>query len=332
MSVEDSRAHAVSAALRAVARDETLKATIRANEAVYQALMSVAVLFIGGEDLASCVDVARTTNAEGTAVTIDFMGESTRSAPEAEAAVCEFLNVIRAISSGHLDASVSLDLSHIGLAVSVSTALANAHRLAAAAADVNIEMMINMEGSERTEDLLGVYRELSRQHSNIGITLQAYLLRTSADIEELLGRPGRIRLVKGAFAEPTAVALPRGAELDRAYLTFANRLITAEHRCSIATHDETLLHEVRSWVTGLKRPKTPFLEFEMLRGAAPHLLGELRAHGYRVREYLPYGQEWFLYVCHRVAEHPPHLYTAMCNLLAAHSRCRPIADHSVTPR
>ena len=177
----------------------------------------------------------------------------------------------------------------------------------------------------------GVYRELSRHHSNVGITLQAYLRRTPADLEEVLGRPGRIRLVKGAFAEPAAVALPRGVELDRAYLTFANRLITAEHRCSIATHDETLLQEVQSWVSGSHCQHTRFMEFEMLSAAAPHLLGDLRARGYRVREYLPYGQEWFLYVCHRVAEHPPHLYTAMCNLLTAHSLCKPLTGQSVGP-
>ena len=52
-------------------------------------------------------------------------------------------------------------------------------------------------------------------------------------------------------------------------------------------------------------------EYEMLRGVEGELLDSLHQTGYRTREYLPYGKDWFLYLCNRIAEAPETLFDAI---------------------
>ncbi|MGA4837458.1 hypothetical protein [Streptomyces sp. G45] len=145
--------------------------------------------------------------------------------PNQPAPTDTFLSAARLLPPG---CSVSLDLSHIGLAVDVDLALANASRLAQATADTGREMMISAEGSDRTDDVLALHGALCERFDHVGLTIQARLYRTADDLPELLSRPGRIRLVKGAFLEPDAVAHRREAPaLATAYLAYAQQLAEA---------------------------------------------------------------------------------------------------------
>jgi proline dehydrogenase len=303
---------AAAAALRHIARDEGLKAYVQQNPPLYQVLLRAAMRFIGGETLSECVATAQRINQQGHAVTIDYMGESTRDQATADQATAEFLRVIEAIQAQQLNASVSYDLSHIGLALDFDLALHNATRLASAAHAGGLEMMISMEGSERTDQILAIHEQLGRQFDNIGITLQVYLQRTAPDLAAALERPGRIRLVKGAYEEPAAIALPRGVEIDNAYRQAMARLISSGHPCSISTHDRAMLESAAGFIEE-KGPNHDQVEFEMLQGVTPDLLEMMRERGYNTRVYLPYGQEWYLYLCHRIAEYPPNLYQALAD-------------------
>jgi len=224
----------------------------------------------------------------------------------------EFFRVVDAIENRGLDSSISLDLSHIGLAVDPELAFEHASGLARRAADARIEMMISMEGSERTEDVLRTYRRLSERFENVGITLQAYLYRTPEDFEDALKRPGKIRLVKGAFEESKDMAMPRGEELDAAYRSFMERLLESGHVESISTHDAFILVHAYQF-TERNGLATGEAEFEMLYGAEPERLQTMHELGYKTRVYLPYGTEWYLYVCHRLAEYPPNIYRAIAD-------------------
>jgi proline dehydrogenase len=311
MSTYDLEATA-AAALRHISRNEAIKSYVQNTPQLHNALLKVALRFIGGETLPECLRVAQAIRRRGHAVTIDYMGENTRDEAMAQQCTEEFLRIIRAINVYKLNASISLDLSHIGLVIDKSLALSNASLLAQATQEAGIEMMISMEGSERTDDILALHRLLCARYNHVGITLQAYLHRTPADLAALLGLPGRIRLVKGAFEEPSTVAQPRGAALDRVYRSCMEKLLSSGHPCSIATHDPSLLDLAHIFIRE-RRLKAEQVEFEMLYGVTPERLEMMRNRGYQTRIYLPYGQEWYLYLCHRLAEHPPGIYQAIAD-------------------
>lgn len=305
----------VAETLKHLALDEEIKAYVLQHPSLYQSLLQAALRFIGGETLADCVETAKSLNQRGFAVTIDYMGESTRDAEMAQQATEEFLDVIRVIAQQKLDSSISLDLSHIGMVIDAELAYQNACVLAEAAQNTGLEMMISMEGSDRTDLILEIHQRLCEKFDNVGITLQAYLHRTPNDLESVLQRSGKIRLVKGAYATPAGLAKPRGTELDEAYRQLMHRLITNGHRCSIATHDPALLNLIPREYQGIK---LDLVEFEMLKGVAQARLEALKNQGYRTRVYLPYGREWHLYLCNRLAEYPPNIYQAITD--AAKSR------------
>jgi len=277
-------------------------------------LLRAALRFIGGETLAQCVEVAKVLNAQGHAVTIDYMGESVRDAEMAAQATQEFTTVIQTITLQQLDSSVSLDLSHIGMTIDAGLAYNNASFLAQAACDAGIEIMISMEGTGRTTMILEIYQQLCKRFDNVGITLQAYLYRTPEDLTALLQRSGKIRLVKGAYEAPASLARSRGAALDAAYRGFVEVLLKNGHALSIASHDTSLLNPIQQFVQAQDIPRE-HIEYEMLKGVTLDRLQALRDLGYRTRVYLPYGQTWYLYLCNRLAEYPPNIYQAIAEAL-----------------
>ena len=309
----------VSQALKHIALDENTKAYVLQHPQLYQPLLRAALRFIGGETLSQCVESAKSLNREGFAVTIDYMGENTRDVKMADRATQEFLDVIQAIAEQNLNSSVSLDLSHIGMAIDAELGYENASILAKAARDAGLEMMISMEDTDKTSLILKIHERLCKNFENIGITLQAYLHRTPKDFEAVLQRPGKLRLVKGAFAAPADLAKPRGTELDESYRYLMEKLITSGHLGSIATHDPALLdpipleyaHEFMQ-EQGIDSDR---IEFEMLKGVAPQRLQAMKDRGYRTRVYLPYGKEWHLYLCNRLAEYPPNIYQAIVDAM-----------------
>jgi proline dehydrogenase len=311
---------AAAAALRYVARDEDIKAYIQKDSLLYNTLLRAASRFIGGETLPQCLEVAAALNRKGFAVTIDYMGESTRDASAAEQATAEYLRIAQEIKTRGLNASISLDLSHIGLVVDEGLGFDNASRLAEAATLAGTEMMISMEGSERTSAVLDVHRRLCECFDNVGITLQAYLYRTQKDLAAALERPGKIRLVKGAFGEPSELARARGEELDTFYRDAMHALLASGHLCSIATHDSVMLKHAHEF-TRQHNLDRQFFEFEMLHGATSDRLQQMLDKGYKVRDYLPYGKEWYLYLCHRLAEYPPNIYRALADAVGNTLNC-----------
>jgi proline dehydrogenase len=124
--------------------------------------------------------------------------------------------------------------------------------------------------------------------------------------------PGRVRLVKGAYEEPEHVALPReSGELRATYLRLAGTLIETGHPVSIATHDDVLLDELERRHGDALR--SDHVEFEMLLGLGGDGLDRLREKGYRTREYVVFGGEWWLYALNRISEDPVRLHTALAD-------------------
>lgn len=297
-----------SRALKKAALNEDAKCYILENEELFQLLKKAARRYMAGEHLADVHAKVKSINARGISCTVDFMGESTRTEKEANAATREFLQLAGLIKKEKLDCTISLDLSHIGLAVDKQLGLENLQRIG----KEGIEVMISAEGIDRTDDVLETYLEVSKQYTNIGITLQAYLHRSENDLKELLKHEGKIRMVKGAFDTLAGTSLERGEELDMRYLNFVRTLLEAKRKCSVATHDPNIQNSVIGLLGDIESPGN--YEFESLLGIENERIYDLNQH-HLTRIYVVYGVEWYLYLCNRIAEYPPSIFQSIIDVV-----------------
>jgi proline dehydrogenase len=318
-AVEHTQRLRAANALRRIARDEALKAKAQNDPLLAPLLQRAAQRYIGGTDLAQCIQTVKRINAQGHAATADYMGESTRDEAHAAAETEHFLALVRAIDHEQLNCTVSLDLSHIGLTIDADLGVANATCVCQAAHEIGREVMISMEGSERTDAIFKAHEKLCQRFDHVGITVQARMHRSEADLPTLLKRPGRIRLVKGAYDEAEDVAHPRISEgTTSAFRSLTRLLLESGNACSIGTHDWRQLAWAQELLTSAAVGKTPAaarsFEFETLLGLGPEQSDHMRGLGHPTRQYVVYGNEWFLYVCHRIAEDPPRLYDALADI------------------
>lgn len=305
----------VADSLRKLALNEGAKAYVMTHPELSAVAKRVAQRYVAGEDLEQAIQAAAAVSRKGYTATIDFMGESTRSEQEARAALDEFLRLTDAIKVNKLRSSVSLDLSHIGSLVGLDLGTENARTLAAATDKAGIEMMISMEGSDRVDEVLSIHKELCAEFKHVGITVQARLHRTRQDLFDLLKRPGRIRLVKGAYYTPLEIAYARDTnELHVAYDSYAKQLLESGHPCSIATHDWDRLKSAERVLKDVDADRAQFT-FEFLSGLGIEQERAMFAKGFRVQEYIVYGLEWWLYVCNRIAEEPSRLFDAITDAI-----------------
>lgn len=303
----------VQKAIKQVARNKDVKSYIQETEHVYSLLRKGACRYITGEKRDDGIGIAQKLVGEGYRVSLEYIGENTMTVEESVKVKEEFLHIIEDFSRHSMQQTVSLDLSHIGLTIDPKIAKKNIIEIAEKASLHNITIMISMEESAKTDAILSIYKHVSKNFSNVGITIQAHLYRSREDIKELLTYPGKIRVVKGAYKEPTDIAMPRSNELTENYLHIVELLIEADHPVSIATYDKNILDELeqRNFF------QHPNVEIEMLYGIQPNLLNELKNKGYPCKIYLTYGNDWFLYICHRIAEHPENLYQFITDIVSS---------------
>ncbi|RYE51703.1 MAG: proline dehydrogenase [Sphingobacteriales bacterium] len=303
-----------SQALRKAALNPGSKAYILNNEILFRTLRKAADRYIGGDTLDETIDKVIMQNSNGFKCSIEYMGENTRTVSEAVGATAEFCCIVNKIKRDQHNATVSLDLSHIGLDISERFCIENLSIICESANSGDIEVMISAEGVERTDQVLNIYLEAQKRFNNLGITLQAYLYRSAEDFKELISRKGRIRVVKGAFETPAGVSMSRGDELDEVYLDYTEQLLASGHLCSIATHDKKIQDAVKNLIEKYK-PGVGDYEFESLYGIQAGQLNDLKNKGYPAKLYFVYGREWYLYLCNRIAEYPLNLFQALDDML-----------------
>jgi proline dehydrogenase len=171
-----------------------------------------------------------------------------------------------------------------------------------------------MEGSPYTEATIAMTERLALKYpGSVGTVLQAYLFRTEADTERLLGEGIRIRLCKGAYKESPDIAFAAKSDVDANYVklmkrmaSFANPQTRKGVFCGIATHDEAIVDQMRAFVRDNKIDKSAF-EFQMLYGIRRDLQRRLVTEGFGVRVYIPFGPEWYPYFMRRLAERPANV-------------------------
>ncbi|WP_228484800.1 proline dehydrogenase family protein [Microbacterium cremeum] len=313
MNIDQTDWERTADVLRGWALDEDLKKRMLADPRIAAVARRLSQRYIAGESPDDALAAVRSAAARGHLGSIEYVGESIRSADVAAAETAVFVGLAHAIAAAGLPATVSFDLSHVGSIIDPELGFANAAELARATAPLDRALMISAEGSDRTDLVLDLYERLAVEHPHVGITLQARLRRTPADLERVLALPGRIRLVKGAFLETDDVAYRRDSEeMYDAYLSLAGRLVSSRHAVSLATHDASLVQRLVAHHGDALR--ADHVEFEMLMGLGTRLLDRLSAEGYRTREYVLFGREWWLYVLNRIAEDPHRLFAAVADL------------------
>ncbi|WP_329788757.1 proline dehydrogenase family protein [Lentzea sp. DG1S-22] len=282
------------ALIMAASRNETVRHLV-ANAPISR---DVVKRFVAGESTKDAVEVVR---GLGLPVTLDYLGEDTTDKAQAEKTVQAYLELLDALHAAGLagDAEVSVKLSAVGQSFDEALALTNASRICAAAEQCGTTVTLDMEDHTTTDSTLRVLRELRRTWPWVGAVLQSYLHRTLDDCRELSGAGSRVRLVKGAYAEPPEVAVQDPHEVDLNYVRCANVLLAGEGYPMFATHDPRLIEiigERARWYD-----KTDF-EYQMLYGIRPE---EQKRLGTRV--YVPYGEQWYGYLMRRLAERPANV-------------------------
>lgn len=273
--------------------------------------------FVAGMEIEDALRVAEQVNRQGMAVTLDSLGESVTSEPEAHAAADIYHRLLDAIAERRLDANISVKLTQMGLELDPALAENIVAELAAHARSIGSFVRVDMEDSSLTQITLDIVRRLNARpdlRGAVGTVIQAYLYRSQSDIEHLLAEGIRIRLCKGAYKEPAKVAFPRKAEVDANYVRLSCMLLSSQIYHALATHDETMISEARSFASqhGIDPSRW---EFQMLFGVRRNLLRSLVAEGYKVRVYIPFGREWYPYFMRRLAERPANVLFLAKNLL-----------------
>lgn len=298
-------------ALKSIARNIEIKEYIQKSSELYPIFRSSAKRFVTGESREDGISIGNQLIHKGYQISLEYIGENTKSEKECVQAKDEFISLMRECGNRKISSRISFDLSHIGLSINTELAYRNLVEMAKEAQIHGLTLMISMEESAKTDQILSIYKRAVVQYPNVGVTIQAQLHRTKEDLKELLEFPGAIRIVKGAYQEPSDICIPRSTKLDGRYLELVDLCVKAGNQVSIASHDENIHKAIieRGYL------QNPNVEVEMLYGIRPELCKQYKNDGLPVRVYLTYGDEWFLYLCHRIAEYPPNIYAAVTDMI-----------------
>jgi proline dehydrogenase len=274
--------------------------------------------FVAGMSVDDVLAACQRLNQEGIAATLDSLGESVTTEAEAQKSADIYHQLLDAIEARKLNANVSVKLSQVGMDFDPALAERIVGEMVEHAAAAKSFVRIDMEGSPYTEATIAMTERLHAKFpGSVGTVLQAYLYRTDTDTDRLLGQGIRIRLCKGAYKEGPEVAFASKADVDANYVDLMKRMATFSNPhpgplhgksvfCGIATHDEAIVEQMRSFVNDKKIDKRAF-EFQMLYGVRRDLQRRLAAEGYGVRVYIPFGPEWYPYFMRRLAERPANV-------------------------
>ncbi len=266
--------------------------------------------FIAGETSAEVVTVTRRLIGAGLLVSIDYLGEDTTDRAHADSVVVAYLDLLTKLRESGLSGSaeVSIKLTALGqhLRDGPQLALENAELICNAARKANTAVTLDMEDHPTTDSTLEIVRTLRKEYPDTGAVLQAYLYRTEDDCKDLAVTGSRVRLCKGAYAEPESVAFQDRQEIDKSYVRCMKILMAGDGFPMLATHDPTLIDIGLKLASDHGRGPGDF-EFQMLYGIRPTEQQRLAKLGHAVRVYVPYGTDWYGYLVRRLAERPSNL-------------------------
>ena len=270
-----------------------------------RALTFLAHRFVAGDDINEAIEAVRALNADGLKATLDNLGEDSLDRPHALAARDENLNMLRRLAESGVDANISLKLTQLGLAFDEKLATESLLSIVTEAERLKTFVRIDMEGSQWTQKTLDLFYLLHETHPGVGIVLQSALRRTEQDCLEAVKRAARVRLCKGAYKEPAAVAFQDKKEVDASY-DRCSAILAKAPIPAMATHDDARIAAALKAFDAAGLVKSDY-ELQMLYGIRGKRARELRELGHTVRIYVPYGSHWFPYFYRRIRERKENL-------------------------
>lgn len=273
--------------------------------------------FVAGLEIDEVLRATAVLNGEGLAATLDSLGENVHTPEEARASAAIYHQLLDAIEQRGLQANVSVKLTQMGMDLGPALAEEIVAELLEHAGRAGTFLRVDMEGSAYTQATLDMVCRLHRRFSGgVGVVIQAYLRRSEADIDGLLREGIRVRLCKGAYQEPAAIAFPDKREVDANFVRLTGKLLGSGVYHGIATHDPHMIAATEKLVEERGIDRASF-EFQMLYGVRRELQRSLVARGYRVRVYVPFGREWYPYFMRRLAERPANVLFLARNFFRA---------------
>jgi proline dehydrogenase len=271
--------------------------------------------FVAGDRLDDALMVANQLRTQGLTTTLDRLGENVLTPNEARTAVERYAETLREMAASNLEPNISVKLTMLGLDIGDEVAYDNMLDLLETARSVEGFVRIDMEGSAYTDRTLAIAEALHERFVGlVGTVIQAYLHRSDRDVERLIDLKMRVRLVKGAYAEPASLALQRPREIDEAFVRLMERLLEAGRYPAIATHEPALVRATQGFALRLGIDSTRW-EFQMLYGVRRDAQIALVREGYGMRIYVPFGADWYPYFARRIAERPANLLFVLRQLV-----------------
>jgi len=277
-------------------------------------LFRIAKQWIAGDTMEQALESARLANKNGMDAIINKLGEHMTSKNQIENTVSEYLVLVSNLHESKVEGGVSVKPTQIGLSKNRKECSDNFIRIIEKAFLSQSFVWIDMESSEYTDDTIGIYNELFGKYERLGIALQANLKRTSKDLEELLKKGAKIRLVKGAYRENKKIAFQARKEVDENYKKLIEMLFINGNEFGIATHDSKLIDNAIQ----LSKIHERKFEFQMLKGIRDELKPVLLKKGFSVSEYIPYGTNWLPYSLRRLKERKRNILLLGSSFIHSH--------------
>jgi len=285
-----------------MAQNESVRKFVMSNRAA----RGVSRRFVAGEELDEALAATKVLNQQGLHVSLDYLGENVADEQEAQATAQGYREILDRIHDSAADANISIKLTALGLDISRELCDENLAQILEHAGQMPIFVRIDMEGSAYTERTMDITLRVHERFEHVGTVIQSCLYRSKKDVEQLILQGVRVRLVKGAYKEPKALAFQVKSDVDRNYVRLMTLLLQRGNYPALATHDEAIIDAACKYArnNGIS-PKS--FEFQMLYGIRRDLQEKLVSQGYNVRVYVPFGSQWYPYLMRRMAERPANL-------------------------
>jgi len=274
-------------------------------------VLPLAKRWISGVNMDSVIDDSKRANAKGIGVIVNFLGEEIKDPAEADAHATEYLRLQQSLSDNHINGFASVKLTQLGLGADDQGMRARLEKIAINAERLGQLLWIDMEGCAVAEATVKTYIEMHEAHPRSGVALQAYARRSEDDLKRILDSGGTVRLVKGAYRESRDLVFTTRKEVNENFARLLTTLFERGKDFAVGTHDSTLISKAQE----LAGSNHDNFRFELLKGIRDETKDELVRSGYRVSEYLPYGDRWYAYSKRRITEHPSNVWLLLRSLV-----------------
>ncbi len=270
--------------------------------------------YVAGESIDSALKVVKILNEKGFSATMDILGENVNSEKEATLITNQYTHLIQQISQAELDSTISVKLTHLGLGIDPILGEKNILQLAQVGKENNVGVTIDMENSPYTSTTFELYNKTLSVHNKMGTVIQAYLHRSSEDIQKLNTPLLNLRICKGIYRESPDIAIQDRSAINDNYMDMARAMFNGSGFVCLATHDLELLDRLELLIEN-DRISSDRFEFQVLYGVPMgDRLEKLKTKGYKVRVYVPFGEAWFEYAIRRLKENPTIISYVLKNM------------------